>query len=300
MTGSQRFFCAAQSRTNQEQLYATVARVDRWLLLEYPAAWRQDAIEESCLPDSFKATLSRLLRQEPRTRPLLIRQTYRRTAPIRCFLIYPCESKPRILRLELFDYSQLDGAGFADLEAAAQPFESPLYAVCTHGTHDKCCAKFGFPVFTVLREQAGQSAWQCSHVGGDRFAPNLVCFPEGIYYGRADPTEIREVIDRHTRGEISLKHYRGRCCYPKVAQAAEYFLRAETGRMRIDEFTPIGVIRSEDGNARVRFKAAPDGTIHEISLRRIPAALSQQLTCNSTDASPITQYEFIGHTVVFE
>jgi hypothetical protein len=300
MMGSQRFFCAAQSRTNQERIYATVARVDRWVLLEYPGPWRQDAVEESCLPDSFKATLSRLERQEPRTRPLLIRQTYRPTTPIRCFLIYSCESKPRILRKELFDYSQLERAEFGDLEASAQPFQAPLYAVCTHGTHDRCCAKFGFPVYTALREQAGSSAWQCSHVGGDRFAGNLVCFPEGIYYGRADPGEIRELMEKHARGEISLKHYRGRCCYSKIAQAADYFLRAESGRMRINEFSLIEVIRGEAGNARVQFKAASDGTIHDIRLRRVKAALSGRLTCNATHPSPITQYEFAGYTVAFE
>jgi hypothetical protein len=200
---------------------------------------------------------------------------------------------------QLLAYEELDGAEFSDLETAAQPFEGPLYAVCTHGTHDRCCAKFGFPVFTALREQVGQFAWQCSHVGGDRFAANLVCFPEGTYYGHADPGELREVMDRHARGEISLKHYRGRCCHPKIVQAAEYFVRAETGRMRIDEFRLIEAFR-QGGIMRVRFEAASDKTTHEMSIRGIAASFSEQLTCDATHPSPVTQYELVGHEVVFQ
>ena len=31
--------------------------------------------------------------------------------------------------------------------------------------------------------------WQSSHIGGDRFAGNVVFLPEGLYYGRVEPAE---------------------------------------------------------------------------------------------------------------
>ena len=71
-----------------------------------------------------------------------------------------------------------------------------FYAVCTHGRHDKCCAKFGSRVCRAFRQEVGERAWECSHVGGDRFAGNVVVFPYGIYYGRVGPEDVPDVSYR--------------------------------------------------------------------------------------------------------
>src|SRR5918994_3547102 len=70
--------------------------------------------------------------------------------------------------------------------------------VCTHGSHDACCGKFGYPVYETLRHgYAGPSekqlrVWRTSHIGGHPFAPTLIDFPEGRYWGHleADALEI--------------------------------------------------------------------------------------------------------------
>jgi len=54
--------------------------------------------------------------------------------------------------------------------------------VCVHGQRDACCARFGYTVFSELRE-LGTNVRQCSHVGGDRFAANMLKFPEGDCFG---------------------------------------------------------------------------------------------------------------------
>ena len=36
----------------------------------------------------------------------------------------------------------------------------------------------------AARPDRSEWVWQCTHVGGDRFAGNLVCFPEGLFFGR--------------------------------------------------------------------------------------------------------------------
>ena len=68
----------------------------------------------------------------------------------------------------------------------------PILLVCTHGVHDTCCALRGRPVAAALAARWPGQVWECSHVGGDRFAPNVVVLPDGFYYGNLDPeTAVR-------------------------------------------------------------------------------------------------------------
>ena len=66
------------------------------------------------------------------------------------------------------------------------PSAEPVIAVCAHGRHDQCCATRGRLVATLLARREGPAVWECSHIGGDRFAATLLLFPHGINYGRAD------------------------------------------------------------------------------------------------------------------
>jgi hypothetical protein len=52
--------------------------------------------------------------------------------------------------------------------------EEPIYLVCTHGRHDACCAVRGRPVAAALAAAYPERTWECSHIGGDRFAANVV------------------------------------------------------------------------------------------------------------------------------
>jgi hypothetical protein len=84
--------------------------------------------------------------------------------------------------------------------------------VCTHGTVDAACARFGGGLFSQLsrleREAAGEiRAWRCSHFGGHIFAPTLVELPSGRYWGYVDE-EAADLIARQ-RGDIT----RLRGCY---------------------------------------------------------------------------------------
>ena len=71
--------------------------------------------------------------------------------------------------------------------------------------------------------------WQSSHIGGDRFAGNVVFLPEGLYFGRVEPAEAWPVLDEYLAGRIDLAHYRGRSAYSFAEQAAER-ARARGGR----------------------------------------------------------------------
>jgi hypothetical protein len=87
--------------------------------------------------------------------------------------------------------------------------------VCTHGSHDACCGKFGYPVYEILRYgYAGAlkrqlRVWRTSHIGGHRFAPTLIDFPEGRYWGHLEPEALEKLVLR--KGPVSElgRFYRG-------------------------------------------------------------------------------------------
>jgi hypothetical protein len=78
-------------------------------------------------------------------------------------------------RLPAFDRYRVDGGTVRDL------------LVCTHGTVDVCCGKFGYPVYQSLRDRytpdtsPGIRVWRASHFGGHRFAPTMLDLAEGRY-----------------------------------------------------------------------------------------------------------------------
>jgi Sucrase/ferredoxin-like len=163
-----------------------------------------------------------------------------------------------------------------DLAKAGDEVDEPLFLVCTHGKHDPCCARKGRPLFEALEEQLEpETVWQSTHVGGDRFAGNVVCLPHGVYYGRVGREEAVDVLDTYLAGVISLAHYRGRSCHPFPAQAAERSIREATGFVAIDDLRFDG---ERDGVFSFLDRT---GARHE---RRVVVELGAEdyLTCGAT------------------
>ncbi|HYP14095.1 MAG TPA: sucrase ferredoxin [Bryobacteraceae bacterium] len=281
------FFCSAVSRDAKEPLFGTVAHIQRWLLIEYPALWHNRAIEESrCLSGDVKAHLRTLQEHREVDRSLLIRRAHRRSGALRCFFVDSSCRHSSIRRTVFSDYDELLSA-----RERAEDISGLIYAVCTHGRHDKCCAKFGIPVYRALKAIAGQSVWECSHVGGDRFAGNVVVFPYGLYYGHVQPNEVDEIVSRSERGEVWLKRYRGRSCFPRAVQIAEHFVRSETGRMGIDDFWPIQSRRMAGNITSVELESRNDGMRHLLEFETKPEAFKQLLTCGATEEAAVPKYE---------
>lgn len=97
--------------------------------------------------------------------------------------------------------------------------------VCTHGTIDAACAKFGYPLYRLLRERHAHDSlrvWRVSHFGGHVFAPTLLEMPTGHYWAYVGEAQADQIAMR--RGEVSTLrgHYRGWAGVASgFAQAAE-------------------------------------------------------------------------------
>lgn len=288
---AQRFSCAREARARGEPVHGTASPVRRWLLLEQDGPWGRDAVLESrldpALARALKARAARL-----RARLLLIR---RRGVPAaagpRAYVASSTERGSWVEEFRLDGPADLLDVDLAPMTAGAsvggQRLDGPLYLVCTNGRHDACCAEFGRPVTRVLASAQPQRTWESSHVGGDRFAGNLVCLPEGVYYGHVGPLEAPRIVAAHARGRIVLDHFRGRSCYSFVVQAADCLVRAALGLDRIDDLALAGVERGPGDLRHVTF-VTPAGDRHVAEITFAPATEVQRLTCTalSEEAPP--------------
>ena len=194
-----RFFCSELSRRAGESGVGTASTGAVWLLLEYPHGWGRRAFEESALPPEVKGFFNATTARVKHSRLLLVKTDRERDdARMSLFVVRCRERAPFAVRLRLEKYFDVLGYDLAAVAAGedlqgGEPCEEPLFLVCTHGRRDKCCAKFGLPVYNALRDGAGAAVWQSSHVGGDRFAGNLVCFPHGLFYAHTTPEAGRRV-----------------------------------------------------------------------------------------------------------
>jgi hypothetical protein len=281
-----RVFCSELSQANGEPLVATASRVDSWIVLEYRGLWARDELGTSRVPDAVKQHLRAQLQAVPRSRLLFVRRPERRHhADLAVFFGRTRERGATFHGLEVESYEdllslELAAAVSGEAPPPGDPLSHPLFVVCTHGKRDPCCARYGRPLYEGMREAADEGwVWQSSHVGGDRFAGNLVCFPEGLYYGRVDRLDALPLLVDHLARRIDIGHYRGRCCYAFPVQAAEREVRVRTGSTGIDDIALESVEREEAGRWIVRL--AVRGTPHEVEVVAEHGELTR-MTCSST------------------
>ena len=291
---TERFVCSDASEQRDEVVVATASQVRAWLLIEVHGAWGVDAITESHLgahlPEGWKADL-----QRRGIRPVCIRPAARADDPITARVFFVVAARP----------GRNDGEVWArtlptlssvrhvtdDLRLGEEPHgwerhPDRLVLVCTNGKHDQCCANRGRPVVRHLRESPwADQVWECSHIGGDRFAANLVVLPDSLYFGRMEPAEAEELLDAHAAGQLSLEWFRGRSTLRFAEQAAEHALRAALDVRGIDDV----VIPPTHDVGRIRAQVRGIGTI-DVVMERTVGIIDDPLTCHGTPSQQVPCY----------
>ena len=289
------FRCAGASLLRDEPLTGTASTVRAFLLLENPGPWGDDALRDARLPDGLGEELQARARAA-RVRVLLIRRPGRRQSSdrLRVFAAYAHHASPWIETTLLDDVHRVHDLDVEALGAGRSlgltPHLEPVFAVCTHGRHDTCCAERGRPVAAALAVRHQDLAWEVSHIGGDRFAANAVVLPDGLYYGRLDPDTVADVADAHLAGRLALDHLRGRSGLGTSLQVAEIALRRHLGEDRLDAVR-FASRTSEDGVTAAVFTA--DTRRYAVRIRSARSAERQRLTCSASVESAILQHEVL-------
>ena len=264
---SKRELCADVSGAASEDLAASASRVDRWVLVEYRGLWDRDVLGGSLLSAPLKEHLREQLARLGHSRLLFVKRPERRSHTRRMLYVGSCRpGEERFFALEFDHHDDLLGYDFAaalmDGGTPGVPVEHPLFVVCTHGKRDRCCAKYGRPLYDQLKGKVDPEwVWQSTHVGGDRFAGNVVVLPEGLFFGRVGEEDLDPILDEYLEGRINSERYRGRSAYTFAVQAAELAVRERTGLTGIHDVELVDVAREGEGRWLVRLRA--EGHEHE-------------------------------------
>jgi hypothetical protein len=273
------FRCSQASEDRGESLVGTASTVTAFLLVECAGPWGVEAVRDCRLPDPAKQWLAGL--PAVGVRPLLVRRTG--SVGTRVFLC-----RDGVLLSGLLDApADLPGLDL-DGDRRLAPHGRPLFLVCTHGRHDACCAERGRPLARALAQTAPDDTWEASHIGGDRFAGNVLVLPEGLYYGRVSPESAGALVAAHRRGDVELDHLRGRCSLPFAGQAAEVFLRRHLGITAYDAVRPAG----RDGPAHL---FSVQGVTWRVTLASSTSPPTR-LTCRSTAQGEAPRFELAAIT----
>jgi hypothetical protein len=268
--------CAVVTRLLGASPAGTAAFMTSWLLIEQPGPWPVDALEQ-VLAEAFPPGRLDALRANG-LRPLLIRGPGRHQrasdAPRTVFVGGGVPGNRWLERLEINDLAELAGL---DLDTLAEgrggfgePVSGPLFLVCTHGTKDMCCALLGRPLAIALGESHPGRTWEVSHVGGDRWAGNLLVVPDGYLHGQLDLDEAALVAEAALHGQVQPDRLRGRTSAETPwAQYAEIAVRKHTGLHGLDDAITIDEqpMPVPDGEARmVTVRAGRE--LYEVIVRR--------------------------------
>ena len=296
-------FCAEVSLAAGEPLAATASRIEHWLLVEYGGQWPYEPLDAAVFVGSLRAYLAAQLASLPRSRLLLVKRAdTERGGRVRVVYGRTAERGSWYRRVALAGHHELLGLDLAgalrgDVPAPGEPLDAPLLLVCTHGVRDRCCARYGQALCRALTSgPLADWAWQASHVGGDRFAGNLVCLPEGVYYGRVAPDDLPALLDAYVAGRADPSRYRGRSCHAFPVQAADLHVRRLTG---LDGFHDLRTLRVERtaGGWSVELLAELSGDVHRVDVA-VERGDAFHLTCRAEQEKPPRHFVVRAHGVV--
>ena len=212
-------FCRELTRASGEPIGGSAPFADQFIFITWPKKfWNREALESGGgFPQGLKAWSKSNSSPGNKITIRLLSKPGLETTSVSLFL-YPQakmisglnpEQVPEVLERWL-DSPENPGLGWETLET------EQLF-VCTHGKHDLCCAKFGQTVYQRLREEASDrklelDVWEASHLGGHRFAANLMRFPGGHSHGHLQEDMVPAFLDDWEAGKIHASTYRG-CSY---------------------------------------------------------------------------------------
>jgi hypothetical protein len=229
----------ADCHTGLEPSAASAPEASRaWMLIEHPGPWPHEAADAT-----QPAPLAELVRaaQEFGVRVQLIRRPGRRQVgdARSVFLGWTAGAAPFLRYAEVSASAQAlserDLKELADgiVPSFGEAWADPLYLVCTHGKRNVCCARLGVPLAQALANRHPGPVWETTHVGGHRFAANLVILPHGLYYGPVSAGLAAAAIDAYQGGAVVADRFRGRAGQSRAAQEAEYARLVEAGALAL-------------------------------------------------------------------
>ncbi len=305
--------CSEAAAGVGEPLSGSAPVASCWVIIEQPGPWGRQALLDSRLPNEVGQSLAtatagtgtqvllarhpdrpdRPDQPDPHDAPAERRVWIAHTAPGDCWVRTGTVADPRdLLRLDFAALGQGTMPTFGSKAAHATLF------ACTHSGRDTCCAVHGRALYREVVDalearspELRARAWECSHLGGHRFAPTALTVPGGAVYGRLDVRSALAALDLADAGRLELDHYRGRSAFPRPLQAAEAAVRAQLGETDLaavdalwvldDRAVPVRPGITLDNLAQIVAEVRhADGRAWRVVVRTVPLAARPE-SCGS-------------------
>ncbi|BAY18663.1 sucraseferredoxin family protein [Anabaenopsis circularis NIES-21] len=305
------FFCSDYARQVGEDLIGSATNYETYILVECPPPWTREAFNSRWVPKNLQSLEQEITRAKLPVRFLLIANDVSHKADQTTLLIYQkkqglshgyCKYEFHLPNIEQV-------AGVVKKWLANRTADYPVYTdatrdilVCTHGSHDKCCARYGNPFYFHAAntindlELAHVRLWKSSHFGGHRFAPTAIDLPEGRYYGVLDQETLKAIITRAGDIQSLEKVYRGWGILPSQLQVLErelifhygwdwfnYKVAGKILEQSLDNQTFLGEINCE----------SPDGSLYTYQAQIIKdntKSVQLKSACNAHQTSVLVKY----------
>lgn len=304
--------CALFAKTQHEDPIGTAFPYERWLIVEVPTPWPRNVWQSDQVPAAVRALVSAARELQRGVRPLAIapdpeysRPGYTRLLHLRRptlpFAVYakdeflvPSEQVAALIEALFERPTALPR--FAPYRQAGALIRDLL--VCTHGSQDGCCGTFGYPLYRLARDGYAATsrgrlrAWRVSHFGGHRFAPTLIDFPEGRYWGNLEPAALDLLVRRNGLLPDPRRCYRGWAGLGFFEQVAEREILRHEG-WAWTGYLKAGHAIDEDGRA---IDPEADPVFDERPPRRVEVRIDFAAPGGSASDAYEATVEFSGRT----
>jgi len=276
------FFCAESSRQSGVDIIGTASEHPLYVAIECPPPWASDDMESKGIPDNLRELSDVIYDDYDRfqTRFLLIHNEHLQQENLVRVLFFrkPSEPSSGYVKQEFH---------LADIQEVASLVKSYVMGealsanpvdhsdrdilICTHGSRDRCCSRFGSPLYyqalKMVEERSLPSLriWQASHIGGHRMAPTAIDFPQARYYGYLDAATLTSILTRTGDIQSLSPVYRGWGVLPWAAQVLEKELLLRYGWEWLTYSVTAEVLEhdTEESFNRVELRyTTPTGELH--------------------------------------
>ena len=232
-----KFFCSSACREADEDIIGSGTNYSVYVLIECPYPWKHNAFESRFLPKNLEMLMAKVKRDKLSLRFLLITQNQNYRQNNRKILIYEKNKSSFINSYKKYEFDVDHPEKIApiiqkylagdNLDTNTQNPQIRDLLVCTHGSHDKCCAKYGNPFYAEAKKTISELGlkntriWKTSHFGGHRFAPTMISFPDGRYYGLLNRESFQTILLQAGNIKLLSQVYRGWSILPTSIQVLE-------------------------------------------------------------------------------
>jgi hypothetical protein len=247
--------CAVASDLADESLAGTAPVASTWLLVEQSGPWGRQALTESHLDPHVGGSLA-FAAHDTGVKILLVRRPGRHAddhhAPEHraVWLAHTAPTRTWMRRLDVADLAEVLALDLRAAGAGVEPEvgvrdDQPLLLICTNAKRDQCCAIDGRPAVEHAARLHPDRVWECSHLGGHRFAATALVLPFGLVHGRLDGASSARLLDLAADGQLDLTTLRGRSTWSEAGQAAEIAIRRQYELNGIDDVVAVDAVTVE-------------------------------------------------------